>query len=156
VEIIYKKGGEIMLENYLAYLDKNKNKFPPNAREFAFLPCHYQIKDRRCPHDSWVDSIIISEIGAERRKSKRIVSITAKFIGAYQDGFFELVYKNVEQYEIALGQLIKNTNNLGHGDWIVDELILTSSEQVSHEIELSNSRRWKVICDDILYNWHSM
>jgi hypothetical protein len=156
MKIICKRDGEIMLEDYLAYLNDNRNKFPPSARDFALLPYHYQMGDRRCPHDSWVDSISITETGTDARKSKRNISIVARFLGAYQDGFFDLIYNNVKQYNLSAGQYVEKSNFSGHGDWIVDEILLTSSDQVSHEIEFSNGGLWYIICEDIMYSWNSI
>lgn len=154
MKIITHANGSYDLRAYLAYLDDMSDKLPDNTRAFAFAPGHYDMSHRRCPHDSWVDSLSITELCEGDRNHIRRLEIKARFMGAYHDGFFELTYTDVTKYLLSVGSTIRKDARIGHGDWVVDE-ILMKGNLVCHEIQFSNSGRWKIVCSDITYLWSS-
>jgi len=143
----------IFLENYLEYLDTWKESFPDNAKDFANLPYHYDLSDRRCPHDSWLESVSITENGSGPRSSNRKTTIEARFLGSYHDGYFSLEYVNVAEFDIGLADRSENLSAGGRGDWIVDEMSLADNRLISHEIVFSRKGAWYVLCQDIIYSW---
>lgn len=151
MDYIYEKDGQFLLDRYLEYIANNKDNFPINAGEFVFLPYHYDIYDRRCPHDSWVNCLNIFENGCGERNEKRIISIEARFINSFHDGNFKLCYKDVTFYDLEWSR--GEGPFIGHGDWIIDETIMLSSGQVLHEIIFSGGGSWKIISEDISYSW---
>ncbi len=79
-------------------------------------------------------------------------------MGAYHDGSIEIIYKNVSSY--SLRKLAKdnsgnvNKNISGHGDWLMDEIMLSDGGDVMHEIIFSNNCQWNIECKDIIYSWN--
>jgi hypothetical protein len=43
--------------------------------------------------------------------------------------------------------------NVGHGDWLTDEIRLSDRNLVLHEIEFSRGSRWLIEAEDIVYEW---
>jgi hypothetical protein len=155
MKYIHRRDGEIMLGPYLDYIAEMAERLPPGARHFALLPYHYEIVDRRCPHDAWLEFANVVEINARQDRGSRSISILTRFLGSYHDGYFELVYSNVHRYRMSLKTASRKAAQVGHADWIVDEILLDRSGRVSHEIEFENGS-WKIMCEDILYSWHSI
>lgn len=153
MEKIYRHNGQIMLDDYFQYLDKHKSYMTSNVREFVFAPHHYDITDSKCPHDSWIESINIIECGSGQRMNQRSISIHAQFLGAYQNGYFEIKYVNVVRYHFGLNRTTNMDKLIGHGDWIVDEVTFLDEKIISHEIEFSLEGVWKIHCKDIIYSW---
>jgi hypothetical protein len=44
---------------YQEYLKSVSDKFPPGALAFATASWHYDVKDCRCPHDAWIESLTV-------------------------------------------------------------------------------------------------
>jgi hypothetical protein len=153
VKFIKYKDNSWQLEEYLEYLNKVRDELPSGAREFALSPEHYDFENPKCPHDSWVECISIKETSTGKRSEKRALEITAKFLGSFHDGFFEILYKDVQKYSLNLERAARENTKIGHGDWIIDEILFESSGLVSHEIVFSDSGMWKINCADILYRW---
>jgi len=49
---------------YERYLASQKERLTTSAYEFATADWHYNPQDHRCPHDSWVESLIVTEHSA--------------------------------------------------------------------------------------------
>ena len=142
-----------MLAKYLEYIAETEQSLPPGARNFVFLPYHYAMTDPKCPHDSWVETVNILEMGSRTDRGRRRISILSRFLGAYHDGYFDIEYKNVDSYRMSLKTSYRKITPIGHGDWIVDEILLDRAGHVSHEIIFENGS-WKIICEDLNYSWH--
>jgi hypothetical protein len=48
-------------QDYRNFLLSVKERLPPSAYEFAAAPWHYDHENHRCPHDCWVESLLIRE-----------------------------------------------------------------------------------------------
>jgi hypothetical protein len=153
VKIIKKDENGWQLEEYLEYLRKIRDRLPPNARNFAFCQGHYDIEDNKSPYDSWVECVNIREQSEGARHEIRTLEIRTRFLSAAQEGFFEITYKNVQQYFLSLEKAARFSATIGHGYWVIDELLINPAGFVSHEIEFSDSGRWKITCADIIYKW---
>ena len=161
--IFQDENGTWKLEEYLKYLQSIRDRLPANAKLFAFLDGHYDISHQRCPHDSWVEFVSVREHSEGVRKQIRTLDIIAKFLNSYHDGFFEITYKNVKKYSLKLDRVhrklfegdTEDGPKIGHGDWIIDEILLDDFGNVIHEIEFSDSGLWKIVCEDIIYDWVS-
>jgi hypothetical protein len=143
--------GRWQLDDYLDFLSGNAERFPPGAREFALSSWHYDFKHVQCPHDSWLGEFKIMENSSDERNQTRVVEIGARFFGAYHNGYFELFYEGVSSYSLKFNSTGGSTNQ-GHGDWIIDEIIMHNSSMVHHEIELRQAT-WSVCCVDLRYCW---
>jgi hypothetical protein len=145
-----KKG--YRLDDYLAYLREQGDKLPSGVREFACATWHYDITHHQCPHDSWLEHYVVREISSGARDHIRSTEITARFLNAYHDGHFDLVYHGVSSYALELSECRADQTIRGHGDWLIDEITVSTSNEVTHSIEFS-AARWTVRCADLRYTW---
>lgn len=137
---------------YARYLNEKRDQIPQAAYEFASATWHYDPDDHRCLHDSWVEQLSVKELSAGERSEVRRVEISVRLLGAYQDGWINLVYADVKHYSLRLtheGSL----PDIGHGDWLIDELRLSECGLVVHEVVFSTGTRWFIECGDIRYSW---
>lgn len=136
---------------YTKYLAENRHRFPPSASSLVFSDWYFGFSDHQAPHDSWLQSVNISEPSSGQRNDIRTVSITIKLLSAYHDGHIELYYPTVFEYSIAgniLGQ--------GHGDWRYDEFRLNEKDQLVHEIEWASfgaTNTWLIVASDVIHKW---
>jgi hypothetical protein len=151
------KRGDARFDAYGEYLESIRDRLPASAYAFAAAPWHYDFSDRRCPHDSWVESLTVGEPSSGERRQRRGVEIAARLLGAYHDGHILLTYKAVHGY------LLKSPNDYasppldaGHGDWLADEIRLSDGGLVLHEVEFSRGSRWVIECEDMTYDWEHM
>ena len=133
--------------NYQLYLSSIEDKLPPGAKAFATAPWHYDFGDSRCPHDAWVESLRVWEHASGTRKEVRTTNIDVSLFGAYHDGVIRFEYRGVRRYSLA-GQ-----RSSGHGDWLIDEVRLSDSGLVVHEVEFATGALWKIECTDFVYAW---
>ncbi len=137
---------------YQEYLKSVRTKLPPSAYEFAVAEWHYNPEYHECPHDAWVESLVISEPFSGERREKRKLEINLRLLGAYHDGYIDLKCKDVRSYSLET-PLNKMPLGVGHGDWLTDEVRLSESGFVLHEVEFSRGGRWLIECGDIIYRW---
>jgi hypothetical protein len=139
---------------YRNYLQSIREKLPTSAYEFAVAEWHYNPGAHECPHDAWVEALIVSESSWGERQQHRSIQISLRLLGAYHDGRIQLTYKDVESYTLNTSSKIHVPPlGIGHGDWLTDEIRLSESELVVHEIEFSRGGKWIIECADIFYEW---
>lgn len=142
---------------YREYLQSLRDKLPSSAYEFAMADSHYAPSSPQCPHDSWVESLTISEPYSGARSEDRSIEISLRLLGAYHDGHIELTYQNVKSYSLETpAEFRMPPLDAGHGDWLTDEIRLSPGGPVLHEIEFSRGSRWIIECGDILYRWQAL
>lgn len=126
---------------YAEYLEEISSKLPFSARCYAKSDWHYDHMDPRCPHDSWVRKIeIIEGDGSADDKVIRLV-----MLGAYHD-------RNIEIRQVGVVSFKIERSSSSFGDWLYDEVRLSGSGDVLHEIEFENGCLI-VVCRDIFYEW---
>lgn len=140
-------------EKYRQYLESVRDRLPREAYEFAIADWHYDHHDHKCPHDCWLESFTIEEPSEGERHENRWNNIRTRYLGAYHDGHIEITYLNVHSYTLKKGT-IKYPN--GHGDWLDDEIRLSESGNVIHEITFAFNARWLIECENIIYEWKPM
>jgi hypothetical protein len=142
------------LDAYISYVRKNASRFPPRTLEFALASWHYDIADHRCPHDSWLEKLIISESPVGLKVNQRGIMVDAQFLGAYHDGYFSIKYQQVKEYSLIkpMGDHRVQVPG-GQGDWIVDELRISSRGLVVHEIIFSTKAVMLIECEEIEHEW---
>lgn len=136
--------------NYNSYLESVRKDLPASAYDCAVASWHYNHNDHRCPHDSWLESFVVSEIPSGSRAEKREIAIEMRLFGAYHDGSLKLSYPGVRSYEFSSK---RNPCEAGHGDWLADEIRLSECNLVLHEILFSSGSRWTIESGDILVGW---
>jgi hypothetical protein len=137
--------------NYASYLRDDEKQFPPSAYTLATSDWYFDFNDRRCPHDSRLESAVISEPSAGSRDELRFCTITVRLLGAYHDGHIEFVYPNARCYRLSMEHL-----GQGHGDWRYDEFRLGGDGRVIHEIAwatFGTTGRWIIEASDVHHKW---
>src|SRR5882724_9085038 len=103
---------------YQEYLRRHKHEFPPSAFALATAEWYQNSSDHRCPHDGWLENLIISERVDTNRK--RTTTILTRLMAAYHDGYIEFSYPEVFSYKFE-GPSCAG----GLGDWLYDEFRLS-------------------------------
>jgi hypothetical protein len=138
-------------KRYRQYLAENEHLFPKSAYALASSQWYYDFNDHRCPHDSWLDSLVVQETGKGKRKEKRHTSITIRLLSAYQDGVIELDYKDVISYKM------QGLSGAHDGcDWLYDEFLTSKQGHLMHQIEWGQSGRvlvWCIEAADVSLKW---
>jgi hypothetical protein len=140
-----------MWPKYMAYLDSVRDRFPPSAWALAKSDWYFDFRDHRCPHDAWLEELIVLEAGTGARGEERSLSLHIRLLGPYHDGHIELRYPQVFSYRLAA-----TTEVHGHGDWRYDEFRLSENGHLLHEIEWWTSKAtgtWLIEASDIEYRW---
>ena len=150
---ISKDGDAINFDAYLEYLADMKDRLPLGVRGFLSYEGRFRLDDRQCLHDSWIETFNLIEKGAGSRLQVRDVQIEVLALGAYHDGYHRITYFNVSSYSMSLPSAKRGENSIGHGDWLIDEILLTDDGMVIHEVEFSDSGSWRICCSDIEYEW---
>lgn len=150
--VLRKDGSQDSTESFIAswrlyreYLATIADRLLPSTREFALADWHHNYKDSRAPHDAWLESLAVYETASGARQEHRQSHIKLRLLGAYHDGHIEINYQNVKRYYIGC-------EFPAHGDWDQDEIRLSDSGAVIHEIEIGGTS-WLIECEDIHYVW---
>jgi hypothetical protein len=136
---------------YEEYLTARRERFPPQAFALATSAWYHDAGDHRCPHDAWLEEVIISEPAPGNRQDERIVTLSIRLLGAYHDGHIAFRYPRVFRYDLGVAD-----GEHGHRDWRYDEFRLTDSGRVEHEIEWSGEQstgRWLIEASDVEFTW---
>jgi hypothetical protein len=140
-------------EKYKQYLRKIKLQIPQNVYDFAAAEWHYDPADHRCPHDSWVQFLRLEERASGERSEKRELNIHLQLLGAYHDCQITLSYSDVVSYSMVKPNEMGKSqgSNKGHEDWLIDEIRLSETGLVVHEILFSSGSRWLFECKNMTY-----
>jgi len=133
---------------YKKYLESFQGRLPSSALTFATAAWHYDARDHRALHDSWLESLAIREIFEGERMQHRSVEIEMHLLGAYHDGHTTLTYRGVAGYALSLPH-----RDSGHADLLVDEFSLSANGLLVHEILFSSGGRYSVECRDFDWLW---
>jgi hypothetical protein len=139
-------------DEYQRYLQSVKAMMPSSTFAFASAEWHYDFKDPRSPHDSWVESVEINEPASGARQERRGVEINVRLLGAFHNGHILLKYVGVRAYTMQHASPSAAASK-GHGDWLIDEITLSPKATVVHAVRFSDGARWHIECDDIHYEW---
>src|SRR6185503_7437723 len=137
--------------SYRDYLSENASHFPPSAYALATSEWYFNPHDHRCPHDAWLETATFTELSTGARSEIRSLTLTVRLLGAYHDGYIELVYPKVSAYDVAASQAGR-----GHRDWRYDEFRVAEGGRLIHEIEwaaVSKTGRWLIEASDVAFKW---
>jgi len=152
---VYDKRYREQWKLYRHHLQSIENKLRPSTRDFALASWHYDPSDPRCPHDAWLESVVLQELPNSDNLQDRKQEIIIRLLGAYHDGHIELIYRDVLSYTLdqPYRKLKESMINHGHGDWLVDEVRFSDRGKIIDEIEWDNRGHWIIECNDIQYLW---
>src|SRR6476646_9662559 len=90
-------------QEYNRYLETIKDQLPAGIREYALAPWHYQVglRDARCPHDAWVESLVVSEVATQESVQTRQVHITLQLLNAFHTAHLKFIYTGVSSYTVS-------------------------------------------------------
>lgn len=141
-------------DKYLQYLESIKNRLPLNVYNFAVNEWHYNTDDNRCLHDSWVESILISEQPTKNKTWERKLKIDLVLLGAQHDQNLCIQYEQVRNYTLAKNlDARKNSDIVAHGDWLIDEISIADDDFVLHHILFSNNAKWVIEFKDLSWKF---
>ena len=107
----------IDLDAYLAYLATVREQLPPHVWDFASNPAHHQLDGSLTLHDSWLESVAISERGTGPRSATRDVVVAIRLLGPMHDLRHLLSYEGVRAYSLDADRIAA-----GHGDLLAQEV----------------------------------
>ncbi|MBA3614687.1 MAG: hypothetical protein M3Q62_06310 [Actinomycetota bacterium] len=147
--------GAALFQRYYEYLDSVKERMPQGAYSFAVADWHYDHDDPRCPHDAWVEALVVAELSSGTRSETRDLEVRVRLLGALHDGHIELTYTKVQSYLFETPRKLEHPMrpSKGHEDWMIDEVRLSESGYVLHEVEFSRGSRWVIESEDLIYRW---
>jgi hypothetical protein len=139
-----------------AHIATIRAQLPPGALAFAEAPWHYDHEDHRCPHDAWVEHVLVSEPAGGSRRNRRRIDIEVRLLGAYHDGYLVLRYRNVVAYRVeqpnhAQDRLYRRW--VGHGDWLTDDIGLSVDGFVTHDVVFQWGGTWRIECEELAHEW---
>lgn len=140
-------------KRYHEYVTSHSERFPPSAFALATSNWYFDFSDHRCPHDAWLEEVIISEPATGARNQERVTEIRVRLLGAYHDGHIELRYLGVIRYSLSSSSSVR-----GIGDWLYDEFRIHSNGHLIHEIEWAgvheeDSAHWLIEASDVIFEW---
>ena len=138
-------------QRYQDYLRVSRERFPRGAFELASSAWYFDPTDHRCPHDAWLEEVVISERVSHTEGTTGTASIRINLLGAYHDGYIKLHYPVVHAYSLGLRDGVR-----GHADWRYDEFRMSPSGSLLHEIEwwhLGETGRWLIEASDVEFRW---
>ena len=136
---------------YREYLASVHSRFPSSAYSLVADDWYFDFRDHRCPHDAWLESVVIAESTSVDHPERRNTSIVVRLIGAYGDGHIQFHYPHVLWYTLSTTDV-----SAGHRDWRFDEFRLTEEGHLLHEIEWwgrHETGRWLICTTDVEFQW---
>ena len=134
---------------YREYLESERRRFPEGAFALATSEWYFNPEDHRCPHDAWLQHVVVQEIGRGDRHQNRSSALSIQLLGAYHDLVLTFTYKRVYRYMLDADDIRE-----GHSDWRYDEFRLSDAGILVHEIEWRGEGvRWLIEADDVSLEW---
>ena len=138
-------------QRYRQYLEQERHRFPPGGLALATSDWYFNLEDHRCPHDAWLQHLVIQESGSGERHQHRTVALAVQLLGAYHDLVLTFTYAGVHRYALDARQVRE-----GHCDWRYDEFRVTPDNRLLHEVEWrgpGENARWLIEADDVVLEW---
>src|SRR5437867_12763917 len=93
---------EAAFRRYGEYLERRRPDFPRGAYSLATSDWYYDGGDYWCPHDAWLECVMLSEPAIGSRQGVRTVAMHIRLRGSCHDGLIDLRYPRVLGYELHL------------------------------------------------------
>src|SRR5262245_26021851 len=134
---------------YRQYLEQERLRFPSGAFALATSDWYFDFSDHRCPHDAWLEHLVLHETGQGERRQDRTVALSVELLVAYHDLLLTFEYRGVRSYSMESVALAG-----GHMDWRYDEFRVAESGGLVHDIEWCGpveTARWLIEADDVAF-----
>jgi hypothetical protein len=140
---------------YYEYLESVKERMPREAYSFAAADWHYNHNDPRCPHDAWVETLVVAKVASGPKAEIRDLEIRVRLLGAWHDGHVELTYPKVQSYLFETPRRLEYPMrpSKGHDDWMIDEVRLSDLGYIVHEVMFSSGSSWLIESEDLIHRW---
>jgi hypothetical protein len=130
---------------------------PQGAFEYATSPWHTDYGHHQSPHDAWLERLTIEEPANGVRRETRTIKISIELLASYHDGMIRFTYPSVRAYRLWCPEEHEQPpGNVGHGDWLADEVQISDAGLVVHEILFSRGAEWRIEASDLLYEWRPL
>ena len=139
---------------YEEYIRSIQGRLADDAYEYATSEWHKDYSHRMSPHDGWIERVTIEEPSGGDRCEQRSIRLAIELLGSYHDGRIRFTYPEVKSYRIeAPSEFEWPPYGVGHGDWLADEVGLSTSGLVLHQILFSRGAVWSIEARDLRYEW---
>ena len=129
-------------------MERESEKLP----KFASERWYSDPQDHRCPQNSWLEALEISEPASGDRSERRRTVITLKLLGAYHDGWITFAYSDVRRHSVTCYQC-----DQGAGNWLRDEFAIGDAGFIVHRITwlavAGSTSQWVIEARDVTYTW---
>jgi hypothetical protein len=134
---------------YRDYVESVRSAWPQEVYDFIQAPWHYDFRHHQCPHDAWLEEIVVRENAGGERLEVRNTEIEIRLLGSFQDGYITFRYSGVRRYSLEGNLCRLSVNDLPswHGSWQIDEVRVSPSGQVVHEIAFDSGVSLVIHCD---------
>ncbi len=143
-------NGTINFDEYFNYIDSIRSSISKETYDFASNWELYSLDSRSSLHDSWLESLVINEVGSGDRDASRECSIILSLFGAYHDRIITLEYIGVERYSINSIDL-KNASR-GHSDLLMHEIRLSDNGLIVHEVVFTNGSSFEIVFNGLVHS----
>ena len=123
-------------DEYLVYMEKNKDLFPTAIYQFATDVCRHKLDSPHSLHDSWLTSITFKENRNKERPFNPKQTLEIILLGQMHDRDIYLKYEGVSVYRIEVSN--GNSNDTFLGDLLKHEIKVTESKSFTHELEFAS------------------
>lgn len=118
--------------SYMEFLEQHRDQLAEGVTDTVKTDMYQNFNNHDCPHDSWLQELIISHVHDPYQKIIKI-----KLLGAYHDRQIILRYHNV-----ILVNIVDDSNDVL--EWYKDKFTLTDSNIPQHQIRWRNGSEWKI------------
>ena len=141
--VINRRLGETLLD-YMPYTKIT------SARELGRQEWYNNVNDPRCPHDAWVEHILIKETPEDKSQQPRALTIEIRLLNAFHNGYLLFLYTGVQSY--SFNMLRAYTGSHPHSDWLEDWLHAENREKPhSHQIRFASGTFLTIIFDELIF-----
>jgi hypothetical protein len=121
-----------------------------SLRELIRQPWYQDANDPRCPHDAWIEGVLIQEIANKRGDQVRSISVEIRLFNAFHNGTITYSYGNVRSYSLSL-LTVSSEGNRAHGDWLNDTFHCMREGLSQHQITFSSGAVVTILFETLSY-----
>lgn len=144
MKYVIPSGGGGDYRPYARYLESVKHLMPTHLLAFATNPENFDSSSPNSLHDSRLEEWSIAEVAQANERGKRLIEITARFLGPQHDRHIFLTYRNVGRYAMRSPEEFEMPPHIAHGDLLIHELTVVRDGLFEHELRFSRGTVFSV------------